>query len=102
MDQIISEEQFHNFLGTGLRAVYYTNLDCGVCTVLKPQIEQLLASNDVPLKELLIPQLRACAAQQLIMQAPTLIIYLDAKEIMRMSGFLDLNRLKVQLDRMLS
>ena len=102
MEIIQSEAQLNKFVDQGLKALYFTNLDCGVCGVLKPQVEKLFKEYEIGLMEVLIHKFREVAAQQLIMQAPTLVVYLDGKEIIRRSGFIDLNRLKMQLERMLS
>jgi len=102
MDILRSEADYHLFINKGLKSVYYTNTSCGVCGSLKPQVEALFTSLNTEVKEVLISEMKSLTAQQLIMQAPTLICYFDGKEIIRMSGFIDLNRLKTQLERMLS
>jgi hypothetical protein len=102
MDILRSEEDYHLFLDEGLKSVYYTNTSCGVCGSMKPQVDALFSSLNTEVKEVLISEMKSLTAQQLIMQAPTLICYFDGKEIIRMSGFIDLNRLKTQLERMLS
>jgi hypothetical protein len=101
MDIIESEEAYHLYLNKGLKSIYYTNTSCGVCGSLKPQVDELFSSLEIDVKEVRISELKPLTAQQLIMQAPTLICYFDEKEIIRMSGFIDLNRLKAQLERML-
>lgn len=102
VERIISEDQYLNYTKDDFKGVYYSSEECGVCKTLKPQVISIFKEYKMPIKEISINQMREVAAQQLILKSPTLIIYDNAREIIRMSGFMDLNRLKLQLERMLS
>lgn len=101
MNIIESEEDYQFYIKEGLKSIYYTNTSCGVCGSLKPQVDALFTSLNLDVNEVRISDMKSLTAQQLIMQAPTLICYFDGKEMIRLSGFIDLNRLKAQLERML-
>ena len=102
VEKIKSEKDYTEFIKEDYRGIYYSTEECGVCQTLKPQVLSIFEEFEMPIKEISINELRELAAQQLILKSPTLIIYDNTREILRMSGFMDLNRLKLQLERMLS
>ena len=103
VDRITRSELYHSFLSyPGLKGIYYSNESCGVCSVMLPKTLEVFNNVKLPLREISIIELREVAAQQLILQAPTLIIYDGDREIDRYSGFIDLSRIKDQLKKMLS
>lgn len=99
---IRSEKEYTDYIKGGYHGIYYSTEECGVCKTLKPQVLSIFKDAKMPIKEISINDLREMAAQQLILKSPSLIIYDNGREILRMSGFMDLNRLKLQLERMLS
>lgn len=102
-NKISSEAEYADFLkGEELKAIYYSSENCGVCQTIKPQVMALFNTHDLPIREIVINELRELSAQQLILKSPTLIIYENRREILRSSGFIDLNRLNQQIERMLS
>ena len=102
-EKIVDEDQYQSFIkGEELKAIYYSSENCGVCQTMKPHVISLLSSHKIPISEVSINELRALAAQQLILKSPTLIVYENGREILRNSGFIDLNRLNEQIERMLS
>ena len=102
VEKITTKEGYQDYIKGDYSGVYYSTEECGVCQVLKPQVVTIFEELKMPIKEISLNDLRELAAQQLILKSPTLIIYENAREILRMSGFMDLNRLKLQLERMLS
>ena len=103
IEKIHSKEEYTSFLSSSdYKGIYYSSENCGVCNTMKPQVIDLFKENDLPIRELSINELRDVAAQQLILKSPTVLIYENEREIMRFSGFIDLNRLKDQIKRMLS
>lgn len=102
VDKIRLEKEYADYIMGDYKGIYYSSEECGVCQAIKPQVISIFNEFEMPLKEISINEMREVAAQQLILKSPTLIIYDNAREILRMSGFMDLNRLKVQLERMLS
>lgn len=102
VEKIKSEKEYKEYLESDYRGIYFSTEECGVCKTLKPQVVSIFVEFGMPIKEISLNEMRELAAQQLILKSPTLIIYDNAREILRMSGFMDLNRLKLQLERMLS
>ena len=102
-DKLSNEAEYDDFLnGEDFKAIYYSSENCGVCNTMKPQVMALFNSHNLSIREVSINELRELAAQQLILKSPTLIIYDRRREILRSSGFIDLNRLNQQIERMLS
>jgi thioredoxin-related protein len=102
IEKINTKEKYDLYISDGIKALYYSTEECGVCQTMKPKVFSIFHSAPLEIKEISINEMREVAAQQLILKSPTLIVYDNAKEILRMSGFLDLARLKYQLERMLS
>lgn len=100
--KIKTKEEYDLYISEGLKGVYYSTEECGVCQTMKPRVFSIFNEAPLEIKELSISELREIAAQQLILKSPTLIVYDNAREIIRMSGFLDLERLNYQLEQMLS
>ncbi len=98
-----SKEEYENYLSNEeLTAVYYSSENCGVCQSMKPRVVDIAETNGLPIREISINDLREIAAQQLILKSPTIVIYDRGREILRSSGFIDLNRLNEQIGRMIS
>lgn len=102
-EKINSEAEYIEFLSEPLiKGIYYSSKNCGVCNTMKPHVIELFISHNIPIKEISIDELREVSAQQLILKSPTVLIYEKDREILRSSGFIDMNRLNDQISRMLS
>jgi thioredoxin-related protein len=100
---IKSKEEYDAYLSNEeYIGIYYSSLECGVCNTMKPLVITVFGQNGLPLREVSINTLREIAAQQLILKSPTVVIYDRGREILRSSGFIDLNRLNSQIEMMLS
>ena len=103
IEKLNSKEEYEQFLSSEeLTGVYYSSEQCGVCNTMKPLVFDIFEENGLSIRELSINELRETAAQQLILKSPTVVIYDRSREILRSSGFIDLNRLNEQIGRMLS
>jgi thioredoxin len=81
--------------------IYFSHDKCNVCKVLKPKIHQMLSENFPEIKmfysdTVLYPEI---AAQNSIFTVPTIIIYLDKKELLRKSRNVGIEELKKELQR---
>ena len=103
MEKINRVLDYNQFLNSNKYCgVYYSSERCGVCNTMKPKIYTIYKEARMPIKELSLNQFREIAAQQLILKSPTVVLYENGKEIMRNSGFIDLNRVSRNLDLILS
>lgn len=83
-----TSQAFERFIGgSPAAAVYFAGPDCGVCTVLEPKIEALLRERFplIPLARVNIADSAALAAQQSVFTVPTLLIFFDGREAVRLS-----------------
>lgn len=103
MQKIDQTSEYKQFLDSNeYCGVYYSSEQCGVCNTMKPKVYSVYEEAGMPIKELSINQFRELAAQQLILKSPTIILYEKGKEIIRDSGFIDLNRINRTLNLILS
>jgi len=102
MNKINSKEEFYKLVSDNrLILAYFSNDNCNVCKVLKPKIIELLNEN-FPLILFYycnIDNNPEFSAQNSVFAIPTIIVFLDGKEIYRFGRFLDINELKIKLDR---
>ena len=82
-------------------AVYFSGPDCPVCTALKPKLFELLGSRfpKLAVAEVDCAASRALAAQQTVFAIPTLIIYVEERELQRKSRAFSLAELYRELER---
>jgi len=67
-------------------AVYFSGPDCAVCQVLKPRVLELLRC-DYPRIAVAVVDCAAApelAAQQRVFAVPTLLVYFDGQELLRL------------------
>jgi hypothetical protein len=103
MEKISQISEYHQFLESNeYCGVYYSSEQCGVCNTMKPKVSPIYKDAGMPIRELSLNQFRALAAQQLILNSPTIILYGHGKEIQRDSGFIDLNKISRNLNLILS
>jgi thioredoxin-related protein len=103
MQQISQLSEYQQFLNTNeYCGVYYSSEQCGVCNSMKPRVYSVYQNAGMSIKEVSLNQFRELAGQQLILKSPTVILYENGKEILRDSGFIDLNRISRNLELILS
>lgn len=77
-------------------AVYFSNSNCSVCTVLRPKIEELFKAN-FPMIDFYHIPIEDCpeiTGQLSIFEAPMLIVYFEGKEFYRVNKNISINNLK--------
>ena len=67
--------------------IYFSHEQCNVCKVLKPKVENMLEENFPKIKMFYSDTVKfpEIAAQNSIFTVPTIIIYIDNKEFLRVS-----------------
>jgi thiol-disulfide isomerase/thioredoxin len=95
-------KEFESFISEN-RAVlfYFSTLDCNVCKVLKPKVEELLTKQFPLIKFVYVNTLNAkeLAAQKNIFTVPTILFFFEGKEYLRKSRFVNLDELEDELSR---
>ena len=99
-DTITKEQLETNIQQYGAVMVYFSGENCGVCNVLKPQVQNLLNSKYPKIKQFYIEannsQLYLAFG---VFTVPTVIVYFDNKEFIRKSRNFGLVELENELAR---
>jgi thiol-disulfide isomerase/thioredoxin len=82
-------------------AVWFSGPDCGVCAGLKPKLEALFGEvyPQFQLAEVACAKAPEPAAQHMVFSVPTLIIFFDGRESLRLSRNFSLAVLREKLQR---
>lgn len=99
---IFTIEEFNNFINTNeATVVYFSTPECNVCKVLKPKLIEIL-EDKFPLFSFAYVdcnQAKELAAQNSIFSVPTIIFYIQGKELFRKSRNINLTELEYELER---
>ena len=81
--------------------VYFSTDDCSVCKVLKPKVEQLIVSNFPQIKGVYINvnQAPELAAEYAVFTVPTVLIFLESRELLRKSRSFGISQLYDEIKR---
>lgn len=82
-------------------AVYFSTPDCNVCKVLKPKLIELL-QNKFPIFSFAYVdsnQAKELSAQNSIFSVPTILFFIQGKELFRKSRNINLSDLEFELER---
>lgn len=95
-------EQFSDLVsGSKALVVYFSTPGCGVCTVLRPRVEELLAGRFPQIRFVYVdttasPEL---PAQLSIFTVPTIVAFFEGREVLRKSRHFGLEELAAALER---
>ena len=98
-------EKFSSFIQTNKAPlVYFSTPDCNVCKVLKPKVMELLADDftDFAFGYVNCDANKITAAQNSVFTVPTLIVFIEGKEVLRKSRNIGLAELDEELSRIRS
>lgn len=99
---IYTEEEFNKFISENLGAVvYFSTPTCNVCKVLKPKLIELLES-EFPLMKfgyVNCEKAKVLSAQNNVFAVPTILFFINGKEINRKSRNINLVVLEEELTR---
>ena len=81
--------------------IYFSGNDCGVCNVLKPKIEELFTEKFPKVKQIYISAevFRDTAAQHSVLSIPTILVYFDNKEFLRVSRLISVSDVENKISR---
>lgn len=86
--------------GNRMVLVYLGSVGCGVCNVIKPQVEKLLLnfpmiiSTDVDMEK--YPEASAAYS---VFTMPAVLVYIDGREVVREARYINLQELSSKLER---
>lgn len=84
-----------------MEAVLFSSKTCNVCRALKPKLKELMERYRISLKELVIEENRAEAAQRIVFSAPTLLLLENDRELKRWSRVFSVSEVEEFLVRIL-
>ena len=98
-------ENFNSFIQSNKAVVvYFSTPNCNVCKVLKPKVMELLADDfeNFVFGYVNCDANKVIAAQNSVFTVPTLIVYVEGKEVLRKSRNIGLAELNDELSRISS
>ncbi len=99
---IFTLEDFNEFITSNeASVVYFSTPECNVCKVLKPKLIEMLKEK-FPLFSFAYVDCNASkelSAQNSIFSVPTIIFYIQGKELFRKSRNINLTELEFELER---
>lgn len=98
-------ENFNSFIQSNKAVVvYFSTPDCNVCKVLKPKVMELLAEDfqNFVFGYVNCDTNKIAAAQNSVFTVPTLIVFIEGKEVLRKSRNIGLAELDEELSRISS
>ncbi|OGU65825.1 MAG: hypothetical protein A2499_11815 [Stygiobacter sp. RIFOXYC12_FULL_38_8] len=102
---LLDFESFGSFIQTNKAAVvYFSTPDCNVCKVLKPKVMELL-TEDYPnfvFGYVNCDANKITAAQNSVFTVPTIIVFVEGKEVLRKSRNIGLAELDNEMSRISS
>lgn len=88
MIQIINEENFEQEISTGTVLVDFYADWCGPCKMLAPILEEISEEReDIAVKKVNIDECNNLAVKYSIFSIPTMIVFQNGKETVRMIGY---------------
>jgi thioredoxin-like negative regulator of GroEL len=80
--------------------LYITSESCNVCKVIFPRLEDLLVSYpEIKAVRADIQELPLLSGEYNVFTIPCILAFADGKEILREARYIDLEKLRAQLDR---
>ncbi|MBE0643801.1 MAG: thioredoxin family protein [Bacteroidetes bacterium] len=101
MTDTTSDTLFEAIRTTPMLVAYFSTPQCNVCKVLRPKVEEML--RDYPGVDFLYVDSTshpAVAGQHLVFAAPTIIIFMEGREMRRYSRNLAMHDLERDLEMM--
>lgn len=102
INNITSLEQLESIKSENMAVLaYFSTPDCGVCKVIKPQIERLLEEKYPQMQFAYVDVMQSAelAAQSGVLTVPTVILYFDGQENQRFVRNFSLSQLEAAISR---
>jgi thioredoxin-like negative regulator of GroEL len=97
-----SEDIFEKIRTTEIVVTYFSYPECNVCKVLRPKVENYLEQYDniefLYIDTHLTPEV---SGQYLVFAVPTIIVFLDGREVKRFSRHFSMIEFENEIERML-
>lgn len=94
--------EFENFIQSNEAVlIYFSHKECNVCKVLRPKVQEMIENEFGKIiiaycDTVLYPEI---AAQRSIFTVPTILVFFEGKEFIRVSRNISIDELAKQIDR---
>ncbi len=101
MTEFNSLEEIKQFIKSGrIRLIYLSRPACGVCTAIKPKVEEILSTyNQMEGCYVNMDSIPESAGEFSIFTIPGILIYIDGRETIREARYISIEELRPQIDR---
>jgi Thioredoxin. len=80
--------------------LYFSTNDCGICTTLLPKIEKMLLNyTEISSAHVSIDELPAVSGEFMIFTVPTVLLFVEGKEIIREARFISIDMLEEKIQK---
>jgi thioredoxin-like negative regulator of GroEL len=101
MTSIQTQTAFEEFIQTHqVTLTYITGTNCGVCSSVKPKIQEILATRTwITAREINSHEHQALSAQLSIFTIPAVLVHVQGKETIREARYFSIQELTDKIDR---
>lgn len=101
MNKLESLESIDKFIiENKVSLLYFSSQNCGVCVALFPKIKDLLKNyTKIVYAKVDIDEVQLAVGRYSVFTAPTLIMFINNKEILRQSRFISIIELQEKIER---
>lgn len=94
-------DKFNDFINnTPISLIYFSSTNCSVCDILKPKILSLVSNYTIiDAIEIKAHNNIELCSQLNLFTFPTILLFIDGKEVLRESKYISVLELKDKLDR---
>jgi thioredoxin-like negative regulator of GroEL len=103
MNRTLTEErEFQKFIEENASIIYFSTASCNLCKTLKPKLFEFLDSEFPRFSKAYVDCdiSKSLAAQLSIFTVPTIIVFIEGKEMLRKSRHINFAELEVELSRL--
>ena len=98
-----SEEIFEKIKSTELIVTYFSYPECNVCKILRPKVESYLEKyENIGFQYIDTHLTPEVSGQYLVFAVPTIIIFLDGREVKRFSRHFGMADFENEIERMIA
>ncbi|OFI05555.1 thioredoxin [Clostridium acetireducens DSM 10703] len=96
-----SLKSIDNFINKNKFAlIFFSSNNCSVCTVLLPKIEEMMKKYpEIKIKKVLIDEIKEASGKYSIFTVPTILFFIDGKEIIRNGRFISVLELEKKIKK---
>lgn len=101
MKTISNLDSAENLIKNGtMTLLYISRPDCGVCTAIRPKVEEMLERYpEIESGYIDLDQVTEAAGRFMVFTIPAIIVYAEAKEVVREARYISIDELEEKIAR---